>query len=57
MNPTHIEHIGIAVTSLEESIPFFETLLPPRTSHCFLPFHRRGHDPFSPGSADVSVEL
>ena len=27
MNPTHIEHIGIAVTSLEESIPFFETLL------------------------------
>ena len=27
MNPTHIEHIGIAVTSLEESIPFFENLL------------------------------
>lgn len=27
MNPTHIEHIGIAVTSLEEAIPFFETLL------------------------------
>ena len=27
MNPTHIEHIGIAVKSLDESIPFFETLL------------------------------
>ena len=27
MNPTHIEHIGIAVVSLEDSIPFFETLL------------------------------
>ena len=27
MNPTHIEHIGIAVTSLEESIPLFEKLL------------------------------
>ena len=27
MNPTHIEHIGIAVTSLEDSIPFFEKLL------------------------------
>ena len=27
MQPTHIEHIGIAVTSLEESIPFFEKLL------------------------------
>jgi methylmalonyl-CoA/ethylmalonyl-CoA epimerase len=25
--PTHIEHIGIAVRSLEESIPLFETLL------------------------------
>lgn len=24
MNPTHIEHIGIAVKSLEESIPFYE---------------------------------
>ncbi len=24
MKPTHIEHIGIAVNSLEESIPFFE---------------------------------
>lgn len=27
MNPTHIEHIGIAVKSLDESIPFFEKLL------------------------------
>ena len=27
MNPTHIEHIGIAVKSLEESIPFYEILL------------------------------
>ena len=27
MNPTHIEHIGIAVKSLEESIPIFESLL------------------------------
>jgi methylmalonyl-CoA/ethylmalonyl-CoA epimerase len=27
MKPTHIEHIGIAVKSLEESIPIFETLL------------------------------
>ncbi|MGP1445982.1 MAG: methylmalonyl-CoA epimerase [Candidatus Limimorpha sp.] len=27
MQPTHIEHIGIAVTSLDEAIPFFETLL------------------------------
>ena len=27
MNPTHIEHIGIAVTSLDESIPAFEQLL------------------------------
>lgn len=27
MHPSHIEHIGIAVTSLDESIPFFETLL------------------------------
>jgi methylmalonyl-CoA/ethylmalonyl-CoA epimerase len=27
MKPTHIEHIGIAVKRLEESIPFFETLL------------------------------
>jgi methylmalonyl-CoA/ethylmalonyl-CoA epimerase len=24
MNPTHIEHIGIAVNSLEEAIPFYE---------------------------------
>jgi methylmalonyl-CoA/ethylmalonyl-CoA epimerase len=27
MEPTHIEHIGIAVNSLEESIPYFEKLL------------------------------
>jgi methylmalonyl-CoA/ethylmalonyl-CoA epimerase len=27
MKPTHIEHIGIAVKSLEESLPFWETLL------------------------------
>ncbi len=27
MQPTHIEHIGIAVTLLDEAIPFFETLL------------------------------
>ena len=27
MQPSHIEHIGIAVTSLDESIPFFEKLL------------------------------
>ena len=27
MNPTHIEHIGIAVKSLDESIPAFEQLL------------------------------
>ncbi len=27
MNPSHIEHIGIAVKSLDESIPFFEKLL------------------------------
>ena len=27
MNPTHIEHIGIAVKSLDESIPLYETLL------------------------------
>ncbi|MEI6436888.1 MAG: methylmalonyl-CoA epimerase [Bacteroidota bacterium] len=27
MKPTHIEHIGIAVKSLEESIPFYESLL------------------------------
>ena len=27
MNPTHIEHIGIAVKSLDESIPVFETML------------------------------
>jgi len=27
MEPTHIEHLGIAVKSLEESIPWFENLL------------------------------
>jgi methylmalonyl-CoA/ethylmalonyl-CoA epimerase len=27
MRPTHIEHIGIAVASLEESIAFYEKLL------------------------------
>jgi methylmalonyl-CoA/ethylmalonyl-CoA epimerase len=27
MKPTHIEHIGIAVASLKESIPIFEKLL------------------------------
>lgn len=27
MNPSHIEHIGIAVKDLNESIPFFEKLL------------------------------
>lgn len=27
MKPTHIEHIGIAVTNLNESIPYFEKLL------------------------------
>jgi methylmalonyl-CoA/ethylmalonyl-CoA epimerase len=27
MKPTHIEHLGIAVKSLDESIPFFESLL------------------------------
>ena len=27
MKPTHIEHIGIAVNSLEESIPYYENLL------------------------------
>lgn len=27
MKPTHIEHIGIAVKSLDESIPFFEKIL------------------------------
>ncbi|HHU56704.1 MAG TPA: methylmalonyl-CoA epimerase, partial [Bacteroidales bacterium] len=24
MKPTHIEHIGIAVKSLDEAIPFYE---------------------------------
>jgi len=27
MEPTHIEHLGIAVKSLEESIPYYENLL------------------------------
>lgn len=27
MKPTHIEHIGIAVKSLDESIPYYENLL------------------------------
>ncbi len=27
MKPTHIEHIGIAVKSLDESIPFYEKVL------------------------------
>lgn len=27
MKPTHIEHIGIAVKSLEESIPYYEEVL------------------------------
>jgi methylmalonyl-CoA/ethylmalonyl-CoA epimerase len=27
MKPTHIEHIGIAVKSLDAAIPFYETLL------------------------------
>lgn len=27
MNSSHIEHIGIAVKSLDEAVPFFETLL------------------------------
>ena len=27
MKPTHIEHIGIAVKSLKENIPFYEKLL------------------------------
>lgn len=27
MKPTHIEHIGIAVKSLDESIPYYEKLL------------------------------
>lgn len=26
MNPTHIEHIGIAVKSLDEAIPFYENV-------------------------------
>jgi methylmalonyl-CoA/ethylmalonyl-CoA epimerase len=27
MKPSHIEHLGIAVKSLEESIPYYESLL------------------------------
>lgn len=27
MKPTHIEHIGIAVTNLDDSVRFFETVL------------------------------
>jgi methylmalonyl-CoA/ethylmalonyl-CoA epimerase len=27
MKPTHIEHIGIAVKSIEESLPFYENVL------------------------------
>ena len=27
MKPTHIEHIGIAVQSLDEAIPFYEKVL------------------------------
>ena len=27
MKPSHIEHIGIAVNSLEESIPYYENIL------------------------------
>jgi len=27
MKPTHIEHLGIAVKNLEESLPFYEKLL------------------------------
>ncbi len=27
MKPTHIEHLGIAVNNLEESIPYYEILL------------------------------
>ena len=27
MKPTHIEHIGIAVKSLEESVPYYEKVL------------------------------
>jgi methylmalonyl-CoA/ethylmalonyl-CoA epimerase len=27
MKPTHIEHLGIAVESLDDSIPYFENLL------------------------------
>ena len=27
MKPSHIEHLGIAVKNLEESIPYYENLL------------------------------
>lgn len=33
MNPTHIEHIGIAVKSLEKSIPLYEKLI---GTKCYL---------------------
>ena len=33
MKPTHIEHLGIAVKSIEESIPYYENLL---GSKCYL---------------------
>lgn len=32
MKPTHIEHIGIAVKSLDEAIPFYEKVL---GLHCY----------------------
>jgi methylmalonyl-CoA/ethylmalonyl-CoA epimerase len=33
MKPTHIEHLGIAVKNLEESIPYYEKLL---GTNCYL---------------------
>lgn len=33
MKPSHIEHLGIAVKSLEESIPYYESLL---GTSCYL---------------------
>ena len=33
MKPTHIEHLGIAVKSPEESIPYYESLL---GTSCYL---------------------
>jgi len=32
MEPTHIEHIGIAVSSLEQAIPFYENVM---GLHCY----------------------